>query len=414
MDTNSIFVHDEGDFYPSHVFNIGTSKQNKLFIDTYDMFSIKSSDTAADKLVILRESDVHLNGNSEVFYVVETYLVQSQEENKISETYQMKEQSLVLGESQIGVCVMVQLSCDKVLLLSIKKEDHAMQAVVNIFTSDKEKLVQSGHLFCALPENAFSEKVSLLNRKYFITCRPGRRFVDIWDLNKVEESTNKAEMIWEKEIVKTKSIPMTKCSALDFCFPHLFVGKSNGCCDIWNIISDNVVRTLEHGLETGLHMGIKKICILSNYIFSLSDSGWLFAWDKKESLKQKQRKEKEKDFLLWTNKSKGGKTIGNFVVDNTKMVTIEQHQNKSVWQSKIFLVVRNFWNHVEKNNKKKKNKLSQCSLKRKTESGNIKRAKRMKSASTSKTRTSKLNDVEVIDINDVEVIQIEDSSDEGT
>merc|ERR1719334_2313949 len=44
MDTNTLFVHDEGDFYPSHVYEISTSKKHKLVKDTFDMFSVKSAD----------------------------------------------------------------------------------------------------------------------------------------------------------------------------------------------------------------------------------------------------------------------------------------------------------------------------------------------------------------------------------
>lgn len=402
MDSKLMFIHDEGEFYPSHVFDIENKKQHKVITDTYDMFSIKSSDTENGKLAVLRESDVHLNGNSEVFYVLETYSINTQEENTTLQTCKLKEQSVVQSESSIGICVMVKLSRDKVLLLSIKKENLIMQGVVNIFAVDEEKLVQSGHIFCALPENAFSEKLSLLNSKYFITCRPGRRFVDIWDLNKVEKTTNEAEMIWEKEVVSTKSIPLIKCSAIEFSLPHLFVGKSNGCCDIWNILEDCIIRTLEHGLDTGLNMGIRKIVVFSNCIFSLTDSGWLFAWDKIKSVHPKIGKEKQKDFLSWVIKSRNGKNVTNFVVDHTKIVTIEQHVAKSAWQSKMFLVIRDFWNHLEKKGVSKKD--SGSTFKRKTESDDRKNTKRLRMPSTSKSRNQEKNNFDVI--------EIEDSSDE--
>jgi len=400
MDTKSMFIHDEGDFYPSHIFNIETKKQHKLIVDSYNMFSIKTADIENDKLAVLRESDVHLNGNSEVFYVVETYSINTQEENPTLQTCKLREQSVAHAESSIGICVKVKLSKDMVLLLSMKKENLIMQGVVNIFRIDEEKLVQSGQIFCALPENAFSEKLSLLNRKYFITCRPGRRFVDIWDLNKVEKSRNEAEMIWEREVINTKSIPMVKCSAIEFSLPHLLVGKSNGRCDIWNILDNCIIRTLEHGLETGLNMEIKKIVVFSNLIYSLTDSGWLFAWDKGKCLKAKNEKEKQKDFLSWVIRSRKGKTLTNFVVDHTKIVTVEQHQAKSVWQSKMFLVIRDFWNHAENRGRKTFGSTG----KRKNHSIEMSNVKRLKMPSTSKTKD--------LSINKCVLIEIEDSSDE--
>jgi len=374
MDSQSIFVHDEGEFYPSHIFNIGSQRQHKLVNNTFDMFSIKSSDTSDGKLVVLRESDVHLNGNSEVFYVIETYLIPSQEEKSTLEACKLKEQSVSLSESNIGICVKVKLALDTVLLLSIKKENLIMHGIVNIFTADEEKLVPCGQIFCSLPENAFSEKLSLLNSKHFITCRPGRRFVDIWDLTKIEKSTKKAEMIWEKEVINSKSIPMEKCSAIAFSMPHLLVGKSNGRCDIWNVLDNCILRSLEHGLETGLNMGIKKIVIFSNFIYSLTDSGWLFAWDQRMCLDPKSSKKKQKDLLSWVIKNRKGKNITNFEVDHTKIVTIEQHQAKSIWQSKMFLVSRDFWSHKEKKSRKD----SRSAIKRKTDSNEIKHAKRKK------------------------------------
>jgi len=377
MDTQSIFIHDEGEFYPSHIFNIGSKRQHKLVNDTFEMFSVKSSDIRNDKLVVLRESDVHLNGNSEVFYVIETYLIPSQEEESTSQACKLREQSVSIAESNIGICVKVKLALDNILLLSIKKENLIMQGIVNIFTTDEEKLVPCGQILCSLPENAFSEKLSLLNSKHFIACRPGRRFVDIWDLTKIENSTNKAEMIWEKEVINSKSIPMEKCSAIAFSKPHIFIGKSNGRCDIWNILEDCVLRSLEHGLETGLNMGVKKIVLFSDYIYSLTDSGWLFAWHKAKSLDPKNSKEKTKDLLSWVIKNRKGKTITNFEVDHTKIVTIEQHQAKSIWQSKMFLVHRDFWSHREKKSRND----SSSTIKRKLNSNDTRDAKRIKTKS---------------------------------
>ena len=80
-------------------------------------------------------------------------------------------------------------------------------------------------------------------------------------------------------------------------------------------------------------------------VYSLTDSGWLFAWDRKKSFHPKIVKEKSKNFLSWMIKNRKGKDIINFEVDHTKIVTIEKHQAKSVWQSKMFLVIRDFWNH---------------------------------------------------------------------
>jgi len=403
MDSQSIFIHDEGEFYPSQIFNIETKTQHKLINDTYDMFSIKSSDVCNCQLVVLRESDIHLNGTSEMFYVIETYMIPTSEEKSTSLACKLKEQSDSFAESVIGICVKVKLALDTVLLLSIKKENQIMHATVNIFTTAEEKLVSSGQIFCALPENAFSEKLSLLNNKHFITCRPGRRFVDIWDLNKIDEYTKKAEMIWEKEVINSKSIPIEKCSAIAFSFPHLLVGKSNGRCDIWNTHDDCIIRSLEHGLETGLNMGIHKIAIFSDFIYSLTDSGWLFAWDRKKSFHPKIRKEKSKNFLSWVIKNRKGKDIINFEVDHTKMVTIEKHQAKSVWQSKMFLVIRDFWNHREKNCKQIKHSTN----KRKAESSKTRVSKRLKSEVRNRNISE---DEDVIkDIQDKhEIITIED------
>lgn len=84
------------------------------------------------------------------------------------------------------------------------------------------------------------------------------------------------------------------------------------------------------------------------------------------------------------------------------MVTIEQHVAKSAWQSKMFLVVRDFWNHCEKKGKSKKD--SGSTFKRKIESDDRKNTKRSKMSSTSKGKNQ--------DKNESDVIELEDSSDE--
>jgi len=102
-------------------------------------------------------------------------------------------------------------------------------------------------------------------------------------------------------------------------------------------------------------------------------------------------------------KNRKGKDIINFEVDHTKMVTIEKHQAKSVWQSKMFLVIRDFWNHREKNCKQIKHSTN----KRKAESSKTRDSKRLKSEVRNRNISE---DEDVIkDIQDKhEIITIED------
>jgi len=369
---NSLFVHDEGEFYPSHIFDFESMAQKRLNIDTYNMFSVSSSDIENGILALLRESTVYLNANSEVFYVVETYSLGNDAEcNKIVESYKLKEQSELQGESNIGICVKVKICILNILLLSIMKKNQKMHGIITTFCPEEGNLIKQGTIFCPFPENAFSKKLAFLTSTYFGTCRPGRRTIDIWNLTKTNAESKNAELVWEKEVITGKSFPAINCSALDFDFPYVLVGKSNGRCDIWHMQENILLRTIEHGLETGLHMGIRKVKFTRENIYSLTECGWLFSWKRSKCSTGQHGKENKKDLLSWVVKNKNGKKITNFSVGQTKIATIEQHQSTSIWQSKMFLVVRDFWNHREKstslNRKRKRGKEdpSQITKKRK-------------------------------------------------
>ena len=172
-------------------------------------------------------------------------------------------------------------------------------------------------------------------------------YVGIYDL-KTTNST--VEALWEKEVITKVSIPKIRCSAVELSFPNLFVGRTDGRCDVFNIEKRLHVRTLEHKLDSGLNMAVIKLRYCNDYLFSLTESGWLFAWDKIKAGSPAE----EGEIMLWESHSKHMKKVTNFAVNNTEIVTIEEKTRKNGVGVKEYLVKRDFWVVKDKKEKKRK------------------------------------------------------------
>ena len=91
-----------------------------------------------------------------------------------------------------------------------------------------------------------------------------------------------------------------KCSSILLQYPLAFIGKSNGRCDIWDILINRRLRSLQHEpVDASTLLRVVKVVALEEVILSLTDRGKIYCWDKKASLDRSQPKSQ---ILMWTHR----------------------------------------------------------------------------------------------------------------
>ena len=319
---------------------------------------VRSVDVSSDQVCLLRTpSPEH---PEETFCILETYSVNAFNDNEFS----LSSQSDPLERDEFGVGIKAKLAEEeRILVLSFNMFGNApidMHGRVNIFEIDAnhptsphpQKLVITRRIKC-FSDDLFS-KLSVFDANHLVGCAGPEDQVEIWNLN--VEVGRGAEKVWTKRVVTEVSIPAVRISALESRPPFLFVGKSNARVEVWHTERDELLQTLGHGLETGLKMDLVKISVQDNNVFCLTEAGWIFCWDwelcttrkSKDSTETGKRKKKKKrsDEAApnWVKKAKPGMPILTFVSSSTSILSLEG----GVGRRYMYLVERDFLNHVEK------------------------------------------------------------------
>jgi len=358
MHSDLVFV--EGilrDLENSLVFDVSEGQRKALTPPPFPGLDcrVRSVDVSSDQVCLLRTpSPEHPD---ETFCILETYTVNAFNNSEFS----LSSQSDPQDREEFGVGIKVKLSGeDKILVLTFNmfgNEPVQMHGRVNFFEIDAnhptsphpQRLVVTKKVKC-FSDDLFS-KLSVFDENHLVGCAGPEDQVEVWNLQTKDEQP--AVKMWTKRIVTEVSVPAVRISALETQPPFLFVGKTNGRVQVWDTEKDQLLQTLEHGLETGLKMDLVKIAVQDRNVFCLTESGWLFSWDwgvcigEEISKGRKIKKKKSKtDSIVpnWIKKPKSGMPIMGFVANSTEILSLEGGAGRRY----MYLVKRDFLNHVEK------------------------------------------------------------------
>jgi len=319
-----------------NVFEIKSSKVSEIefssvdfFIVDANMLPVTTEKSKFGKIAVLRCSRAKENRAS----IVETFQF---DEN--SQNYRLESKSLQLEESQIGsdVYTVKFVSSNCLLLLG---ETRGLDACVSFLTFQDDRLEMTfvGTKICmnAGPSRATTDQIV----QYDYLLSQHEQEVKVYDL----KTTNPGKLgdsliaaMWEKKVIFGDSSAQVYCSTLEFCVPNLFVGRSDGRCDVFNVVQDQHIRTLDHS-GGGLNMErIDEIVCLNDYIFSLMESGSIFVWEKSKAVSQNG----EGEVMLWKKPSGNGAKTRFFSVNNTEIITLERNCGPPL---KEFFVQFDFW-----------------------------------------------------------------------
>ena len=131
--------------------------------------------------------------------------------------------------------------------------------------------------------------------------------VKVYDLN----TTNPGKLgdslitaMWEKKVF-TEDGSTVVVSSIQLCLPNLFVGRSDGHCDIFNFMENQHIRTLNPSEPGFIMEDIVYIVCFNDFLLWLTESGRLFAWVKAKAVSQKA----EGEILFWEKHYGHGKGI---------------------------------------------------------------------------------------------------------
>ena len=164
--------------------------------------------------------------------------------------------------------------------------------------------------------------------------------------------------MWDKKVFTKDSSPVVVSTIL-LSFPNLFVGWSDGHCDIFNFMDNQHIRTLDPSAP-GMEDIFQIVCV-NDFLLWLTGSGRLLAWDKAKAVSQKA----EGEILLWEKHCGHGKEILEFSVNNTEIITREVEKETKRTPFQDYFVLFDFWNVEKKQRKKGGKALNLMSEKRK-------------------------------------------------
>jgi len=266
----------------------------------------------------------------------------------------LESKSLQLGKGQIGDDVeMVKFVSSNCLLLFGRTCDSNTCVSFLTVQDDRLEMTLDGTKICldAFPPDMIEGHFVDVQHDFLASAShtklpENNSIVKVYDL----KTTNPGKLgdslitaMWEKNVFTEDSSPVV-ISTILLGFPNLFVGKSDGICDIFNFMNDQHIRTLDPSAPGFIMEDIVKIVCFNDFLFWLTESGRLFAWDKAKAVSQKA----EGEILLWEKHSGHGKKILEFSSNNTEIITREIDGE----DGEEYFVLFDFWNGEKKQGKK--------------------------------------------------------------
>ena len=320
---------------------------NKLSVikqfDPRPKFQVCSVHTNNQLLALFGEPqlDPGTNAESEYNFLIKVYSL---------DTFALLQQSVLLHEDDVTPWSQVRI-CDQHVVLFVSniqgkdlnlQQDH--EAVQMFKLSDSKFLEHRMKIVLELPVKKYLSMVDFSD-KHIIGCRRRETVVEVWDLQAPTRTGDlmKAPLVWSRDISFGNLI---KCTCVLLHYPEVFIGLSDGRCDIWDVQLNTRRRCLRHQVSPSRatfeavganHLIIKKVLVTEHYVLTLCNSGKIYIWDKHKILGLE-----SSDYFInepmWTCKStnKRNKIVDCFA-ENTKIVTVENSDEES------FLVTYDFW-----------------------------------------------------------------------
>jgi len=193
-------------------------------------------------------------------------------------------------------------------------------------------LVHCRKLVLDLPAKKFL-RLTTFDHEYAAGVRRSGGLVHVWAFKdllvddkvdndlQADDCVTELPSLWTRDLGNRNTVTIT---ALALAHPLLVVGKSSGCCEVWDLGGDWRVANLHHGAGgTTCLLPISRIIILPSNILTLTHRGRVFVWERmnldKRDLKEKPSKP------LWTlEEERKGEQVKDMVATSTKLVLIRQ------------------------------------------------------------------------------------------
>ena len=138
-------------------------------------------------------------------------------------------------------------------------------------------LVHCRKLVLDLPAKKFL-RLTTFDHEYAAGVRRSGGLVHVWAFNdkvdndlQADDCVTELPSLWTRDLGNRNTVTIT---AVALAHPLLVVGKSNGCCEVWDLGGDRRVANLQHGAggSSGL-LPISRIIILPSNILTLTHRG---------------------------------------------------------------------------------------------------------------------------------------------
>ena len=258
-----------------------------------------------------------------------------------------------------------------VLFQSHFKEDTTGPAHDSIhlfsWTDASQHLVHCKKFALDHPARRFLTLISF-DHLYVSGIRKPGTVVEMWHLG--SESSDTVPVTWRKDVGNRNT---ASCTALALVHPLVYVGKTNGRCEVWDVEQDLRVMSLDHepNGDSGL-LAVQRIVVLSRRIITLTNRGRIHVWSKQVGEGRIQGSRTSSSCLLWTHKiQEAGIIITDVFADSTKMVWVETNTKTH----ERTLHVADFWTQGQQNRQITRTE-DMGSLKRKQERRDLKKRKK--------------------------------------
>jgi len=231
---------------------------------------------------------------------------------------------------------------------------------IHKYSINGELIEEAGVIALVLPQmrNPDVRFEILMQPKHFVWYSFSKMMC-VWDIDQSSLSSIELLPVWSKDksLLTKVSIPPTAVTSFDLCYPHLLVGGSDGRCQVWDCEKDKLIRMLEHDIDSGHNVGWRQVSVSdsAHIIVSLTECGWLIGWDKPKCL-QSDKSVSSKSLRLWKINTRHETPVVSFVMNSSRLVTLERHHMTSDWDVRSYMVVRDFWKYVASHSSAQKRK----------------------------------------------------------
>ena len=132
-------------------------------------------------------------------------------------------------------------------------------------------LVHCKKLVVDLPPKKFL-RLAAFDHNYVAGVKRSGGIVHVWSFNEaLENDCSHVSSLWTRDLGNRNTVTIT---AVAFSNPILLVGKSSGCCELWEVSRNTRVGNLQHGAvgSSGL-LAISRILVLPSNILTLTHTG---------------------------------------------------------------------------------------------------------------------------------------------